>query len=74
MSRPVGQNILALKWVFKLKRNADGNINRHKAWFVAQGYFQQPGSDYEALYSLVVYYDSLQLLIALSVYYDWCPQ
>ena len=35
---PVRQNIVGSKWVFKLKRDASGNINRHKAWLVAQGY------------------------------------
>lgn len=27
-----------LKWVFKLKRNADGSINKYKARLVAKGY------------------------------------
>ena len=56
---PVGQNIVGSKWVFKLKRDASGNINRHKAQLVAQSYSQQPGFDYEELYSSVVRYNSL---------------
>ena len=59
MPIPIGQNIVGSKWVFKLKRDASGNINRHKARLVAQDYSQQPGFDYEELYSLVVCYDSL---------------
>ena len=74
MPIPVGQNIVGSKWVFKLKRDANGNINRHKVRLVAQGYFQQPGFDYEELYSLVVCYDSLRLLIALSAFHHWRPQ
>jgi len=71
---PVEQNIIGSKWVFKLKRDADGNIKRHKARLVAQGYSQQPGFYYEDLYSLVVRYNFLRLLIALSAYYHWRPQ
>src|SRR5258706_10432141 len=71
---PVGQNVVGSKWVFKLKHDADGNINRHKALLVAQRYSQQHGFDYEELYSPVVRYDSLRLLIALSVYHHWHPQ
>src|SRR5258706_3314807 len=71
---PVGQNIVGSRWVFKLKHDTDSNINRHKARLVAQGYSQQPGFDYEELYSPVVHYDSLRLLIALSVYHHWRPQ
>ena len=57
--------------MFKLKRDANGNINHHKAWLVTQGYSQQPGFDYEELYSPVVCYDSPRLLITLSEYYYW---
>ena len=60
--------------MFKLKSDADGNINCYKARLIAQGYSQQPEFDYEELYSLVVCYDSLQLLIALSVYHHWRPK
>ena len=71
---PVGQNIVGSKWKFKLKRDTNGNKNHHKGQLVAQGYSQQPKFDYEELYSLVVHYDSLRLLIALSAYHHLHPQ
>ncbi|CAN6708851.1 unnamed protein product [Malus baccata var. baccata] len=36
-------NLLPNKWVFKLKRRADGTIERHKARLVANGFHQQAG-------------------------------
>ena len=70
----VGRKIVGSKWVFKLKRDADGNINRYKAHLVVQGFSQQQGLDFDELYALVVRYDSLRLLIALAAYYNWWPQ
>ena len=55
----VEQNIVESKWVFELKHDADGNVNHHKPRLVAQEYSQQPGFDYEELYSPVIHYDSL---------------
>lgn len=37
---PDGVKPIGLKWVFKLKRNSDGSINKHKARLVAKGYVQ----------------------------------
>ena len=70
----VRQNIIGSKWVFKLKLDAGGNINCHRVRLVVQGYSQQPGFDDKELYSPVVHYNSLQLLIALSAYHYWRPQ
>ena len=31
VSRPAGKNIIGSKWVFRIKRKADGTIDKHKA-------------------------------------------
>lgn len=37
---PAGIKPIGLKWVFKIKRNADGTITKYKARLVAKGYVQ----------------------------------
>jgi len=64
-------NIVGCKWVYKIKRDAAGEISRYKARLVAQGYSQQPGTDCDEIFSPVVRYDSLRLLIALSISLGW---
>jgi len=70
---PKNRNIVDCRWVYKIKRHATGNITRYKARLVAKGFLQQAGTDFNEIFSQVVYYDSLRLLIALSLYFNWSP-
>ncbi|CAA7040495.1 unnamed protein product [Microthlaspi erraticum] len=51
---PEGVKPVGHKWIFVRKRNENGEIVRHKARLVAQGFSQIPGIDYEETYSPVV--------------------
>ena len=44
---PPGAKQMGLKWIFKIKRNSDGSINKYKSRLVAKGYVQRYGIDYE---------------------------
>ena len=60
--KPVGS-----KWVFKVKSDEDGNVERYKARLVAQGFTQKFGADYDETFCPVVRLESIRTLIALSV-------
>ena len=49
-------------------------MSKYKARLVAKGYSQEHGLDYDEVFSPVVRYDSLRLLIALSAHHNWRPQ
>ena len=42
---PPGRKTIGNKWVLKVKRKADGSIDRYKALLVAKGYTQREGID-----------------------------
>ena len=42
-----GHRAIGLKWVFKLKRNEEGEVVKHKAHLVAKGIIQKQGVDFE---------------------------
>ena len=66
---PQGVEPVGLKWVFKIKRNADGSINKYKACLVAKGYVQQHGVDYEEVFAPVARIETIRLLINLAASY-----
>ncbi|XP_039312451.1 uncharacterized protein LOC105206525 isoform X1 [Solenopsis invicta] len=59
------QKLIDSKWVFKVLRDTKGEVCRHKARLCARGFKQQPGLDYNEIFSPVVRYDSLRVMLAL---------
>ena len=62
---PEDRNIIDSKWVFKVKTNADGTSERHKARLVVRGFTQTAGVGFEETFSPVVKYTSIRTLCAL---------
>ena len=56
--------------MFKLKRKADGSIDRYKARLVAKGYSQMPGLEYSEVFSPTAKWAALRAILALAALKD----
>ena len=68
---PTGRTCVGTKWLFKIKRDKDGNILRYKARFVAKGFSQKPGQDFNKTFAPVMQTSLLRSLFALAAEEDW---
>ncbi|SOV07800.1 uncharacterized protein UDID_19547 [Ustilago sp. UG-2017a] len=64
---PENSRPITAKWVFKTKRDADGNIVKYKAQLVARGFMQMHGIDYHDTHSPVVSMSCLCLVICYGL-------
>lgn len=71
VERPLGQNVVGTRWVFKIKRDAEGHVVRYKARLVAQGFTQIPGVDFSSTYAPVIRSESVRLIFALAAKKQW---
>ncbi|KAL0545154.1 hypothetical protein IC582_020300 [Cucumis melo] len=68
---PNGKKAVGVKWVFKIKRNEKGEVERYKARLVAKGYSQRKGIDYDEVFAPIARLETIRLLIALAAQNNW---
>jgi hypothetical protein len=69
--RPKSKDVVSSKWLFKIKHVFDGSIEKYKERFVAHGFSQKEGIDYEETFTPVARYTSIRTIIALAAKMKW---
>ncbi|GKA77652.1 retrovirus-related pol polyprotein from transposon TNT 1-94 [Tanacetum coccineum] len=62
--RPKGKNIIALKWIWKNKCDAENIVVQNKTRLVAKGYRQEEGIDFEESFTHVARLEAVRMFIA----------
>jgi len=67
---PPGRKAVGCRWVYRIKTNADGTVERYKARLVAKGFSQKPHLDYTETFAPVAKFASLRTVLALAAAED----
>ena len=71
VKRPKDRNVVGSKWVLRLKKNLEGEIEKYKARVVAKGYMQVEGIDYYETFAPVACLASIRIILAIAAQYGW---
>ena len=69
--RPEGKSVVTSRWIYKVKYAAAGSIEKRKARFVARGFSQVEGIDYEETFAPVAQYTSIRTVMAIVAEMGW---
>lgn len=63
---PKGKKPIDLKWVFKVKVNPKGELIKHKARLVANGFLQREGIYFEEVFTSVARIETIILVVSIK--------
>ena len=72
--KPENKSVVSSKWIYKIKHAIDGSIEKYKARFVARGFSQKEGTDYEETFAPVARHTSIRTIMVLASMTKWSLQ
>ena len=66
VSLPQGRKAMGNKRVYKIKRDANNQVERYRARLVVKGYVQKEGIDFNEIFSLVVQLTTGRMVLAMT--------
>ena len=69
--RPKDKAVVTSKWLYKIKHGSDGSVEKFKERFVARGFSEKEGIDYDDIFAPVAQYTTIRSIIALAATQGW---
>ena len=67
---PPNVRLIQNKWIFKVKLQSDGTIERYKARSVLKGFTQKKGIDFHEVYAPVIRFEALRVILNVTLRED----
>ncbi|KAH9654151.1 hypothetical protein KPL70_027652 [Citrus sinensis] len=67
---PHGRKAIGNKWVYKIKRDGNDQVERYRARLVVKGYAQKEGIDFNEIFSPVVRLTTVKVVLAMCATLD----
>jgi len=68
---PPGHKAIGCRWVYKIKHNSEGSVERYETPLVAKGYTHVEGVDYKETFSPAVKLTTLCCSLTIVVARKW---
>ena len=68
---PNEKNMIGNKWIYKVKFNSSGDIEKYKARLVAKGFVQKYSIDYEETFAPMAKMPTVRIILTLSAAQGW---
>ncbi|KZV46385.1 hypothetical protein F511_16024 [Dorcoceras hygrometricum] len=67
---PQGRKFIGNRWVYKIKRDGNNQVERYRARLVVKGYAQKEDIDFNEIFSPVVQLNTFRVVLALCAVFD----
>ena len=71
VEKPKDKKAVGCRWIYTVKYQSDGTLDRYKARLVAKGYTQTYGIDYEETLAPVAKMNTVRIILSLAAHFGW---
>jgi len=71
VSLPPARKVVGCKWLFRVKENPDGTVNKYMARLVTKGFNQIQGFDFHETFSPVIKLITIRIILTIALTNGW---